>query len=655
MTLLRFENMHLAYGHTPLLNDAGLTLEEGERVAILGRNGAGKSSLMKLVSGEVQPDGGSLWRKPGLKIGVLPQVLPAADERKVFDVVALGLAEAAALLAEFDKITQLPPDEIDLDRMDKLQHQLDACNGWALTEKVEQLMKRLHLNGDTKMSELSGGWRKRVALAQALVSEPDLLLLDEPTNHLDIETIQWLEEQIKSFPGAVLLITHDRSFMQNIATRMLELDLGEIISWEGRYLEFLDFKDHQLEVEARHQAAFDKKLAQEEVWIRQGIKARRTRNEGRVRALQDLRKQRSERLQRQGKADIKLETADQSGKLVAELNNASFSYEGKPIINNLTVRIQRGDKIGLLGRNGAGKTTLLKMLLGDLQPQTGDVKIGTKIEVAYFDQLRGQLDPEKTVLDNLAEGRTSITINGRDKHVIGYLQDFLFTPERARQPVRALSGGEQNRLLLAKLFAKPANLLVMDEPTNDLDLETLELLEELLLNFDGTLLLVSHDRAFLDSVVTGILAFEGEGKIKEYVGGYEDWLRQGGKFPDLVAPSSLKASGKTAANTLTAEETADQEALNKEANKETNKAAEAPKKAAKKLSYKLQRELEMLPNEIEQLEKAIANQEGEIGDPDFYQKEADQVTAGLKKLEDLQRQLETKIERWAELEAETEA
>ncbi|GLR64203.1 ATP-binding cassette domain-containing protein [Marinospirillum insulare] len=640
MTLLRFENMHLAYGHTPLLNDAGLTLEEGERVAILGRNGAGKSSLMKIVSGEVQPDGGSLWRKPGLKIGVLPQVLPAADERKVFDVIALGLAEAAALLAEFDKITQLPPDQVDLERMDELQHQLDACNGWALNQTVEQLMKRLHLDGDTKMSELSGGWRKRVALAQALVSEPDLLLLDEPTNHLDIETIQWLEEQIKSFPGAVLLITHDRTFMQNIATRMLELDLGEIISWEGRYLDFLEFKAHQLEVEARHQAAFDKRLAQEEVWIRQGIKARRTRNEGRARALQELRKQRSERLQRQGKADIQLETADQSGKLVAELTHASFSYEGKPIINNLTTRIQRGDKIGLLGRNGAGKTTLLKMLLGDLQPQSGEVKIGTKIEVAYFDQLRGQLDPEKTVLDNLAEGRTSITINGRDKHVIGYLQDFLFSPERARQPVRALSGGEQNRLLLAKLFAKPANLLVMDEPTNDLDLETLELLEELLLNFDGTLLLVSHDRAFLDSVVTSILAFEGEGKVKEYIGGYEDWIRQGGKFPSLAAPGSLKTAGKTAATSPVAEEA---------------KPAEAPKKPAKKLSYKLQRELEMLPEEIEQLESSILNQEGKIAEPNFYQSAADVVASELKKLEDLQHQLEEKIERWAELEAETEA
>ncbi len=635
MTLLRFENLHLAYSHTPLLNDATLILEEGERVALLGRNGAGKSSLLKLVAGDIQPDGGSLWRKPGLKIGTLPQVLPAADDRDVFEVVAEGLAEAGRLLEEFHHITHLPPDQVDLKRMDELQHELDACNGWALSQRVEQLLKRLHLEGETKMSSLSGGWRRRVALAQALVSEPDLLLLDEPTNHLDIETIQWLEEQIKSFPGAVLLITHDRTFMQNIATRMLELDLGEITSWEGRYLDFLDYKAHQLEIEARHQAAFDKKLAQEEVWIRQGIKARRTRNEGRVRALKELRKQRSERLQRLGKADIQLETADKSGKLVAELHQASYNYGGQPIIQGLSTSIQRGDKIGILGRNGAGKTTLLKLLLGDLEPQEGSIKRGTKLEVAYFDQLRGQLDPSKTVLDNLAEGRTSVTINGRDKHVIGYLQDFLFTPERARQPVSALSGGEQNRLLLAKLFAQPANLLVMDEPTNDLDLETLELLEELLLNYQGTLLLVSHDRAFLDSVVTGILAFEGQGQVKEYVGGYQDWIRQGGRFPALDAPGSASEAPAQTVPEIPASETP---------------AVEPPK--ARKLSYKLQRELEMLPGEIETLEQQIAELETRISEPDFYQQPPDEVTQHLDALALKQQQLEQKMERWMELEVE---
>ena len=634
MTLLRFENLHLAFGRTPLLNNATLTLEDGERVALLGRNGAGKSSLLKLVAGAIQPDGGSLWRKPGLKIATLPQVLPAADDRDVFEVVALGLAEAGQLLDEFHRLTQLPPDQVDLKRLDELHHQLDACNGWALNQRVEQLLKRLHLKGETRMNELSGGWRRRVALARALVGEPDLLLLDEPTNHLDIETIQWLEEQVKNFSGAVLLITHDRTFMQNLATRMLELDLGELTSWKGRYQDFLEYKAHQLEVEARHQAAFDKKLAQEEVWIRQGIKARRTRNEGRVRALKELRKQRSERLQRLGKADIQLEAADKSGKLVAELHQASYHYGGQPVIQQLTTRIQRGDKIGILGRNGAGKTTLLKLLLGDLEPQEGSIKRGTKLEVAYFDQLRGQLDPAKTVLDNLAEGRTSVTINGRDKHVIGYLQDFLFTPERARQPVSALSGGEQNRLLLAKLFAQPANLLVMDEPTNDLDLETLELLEELLLNYEGTLLLVSHDRAFLDSVVTGILAFEGNGQVKEYVGGYQDWIRQGGRFPELEDPGSLKSSGQAAAN-----ETA------------IKKAAPPPGKA-KKLSYKVQRELDLLPGEIEALEQQIGKLEVVISDPALYQQEAEKVSLQLQEMENLQQQLEQKMERWVELESE---
>ncbi|SFC12510.1 ATP-binding cassette, subfamily F, uup [Marinospirillum celere] len=633
MTLIRFENLHLAYSQTPLLNDATLIIEEGERMALLGRNGAGKSSLLKLVAGDIQPDGGSLWRKPGLKIATLPQVLPAADDRGVFEVVAEGLAEAGRLLEEFHHITHLPPDQVDLNRMDELHHELDACNGWALSQRVEQLLKRLHLNGETRMAELSGGWRRRVALAQALVSEPDLLLLDEPTNHLDIETIQWLEEQIKSFPGAVLLITHDRTFMQNLATRMLELDLGEIISWEGRYQDFLEFKAHQLEVEARHQAAFDKKLAQEEVWIRQGIKARRTRNEGRVRALKELRKQRSERLQRQGKADIQLEAADKSGKLVAELTHVSYSFDNKPVIKNLTTSIQRGDKIGILGRNGAGKTTLLKLILGDLEPQEGKIKHGTKLEVAYFDQLRGKLDPSKSVLDNLAEGRTSVTINGRDKHVIGYLQDFLFTPERARQPVSALSGGEQNRLLLAKLFAQPANLLVMDEPTNDLDLETLELLEELLLNYEGTLLLVSHDRAFLDSVVTGILAFEGEGLVREYVGGYQDWIRQGGRFPALDTSAAEPTSNQGTSEPVPPTK------------------PEAAKKT-KKLSYKLQRELDLLPGEIEQLETQLAKVQGQIGDPAFYQGSPDQIAATLQQAEEIQRKLDAKMERWMELETE---
>lgn len=632
MTLIRFENLHLAYGPTPLLKEADLVIEEGEKLALLGRNGAGKSSLLKLVEGEIYADDGQIWRKPELKIGTLPQVLPAADERTVYQVVAEGLAEAGALLEEFHRLTH-QAEHVDLKRLEQLQHQLEAIDGWNLQKRVEQMLKRLQLDADTLMASLSGGWRRRVALAKALVSEPDLLLLDEPTNHLDIDTIQWLEEQIKQFPGAVMLITHDRAFMQAVATRMIELDLGQITSWEGRYLEFLDWKQHQLEIEARHQAEFDRRLAQEETWIRQGIKARRTRNEGRVRALKAMRQERAARLKRQGKAEIQIESADRSGKLVAELTDVSVDYGEKPIIQHLNMSVMRGDRIGLLGRNGAGKTTLLKLLLGELSPTSGQVKIGTKLEVAYFDQLRAGLDPDKNVLDNLAEGRTSVTINGQQKHVMGYLQDFLFTPERARQPVRALSGGEQNRLLLARLFAQPSNLLVMDEPTNDLDLETLELLEERLAEYPGTLLLVSHDRAFLDNVVTSIVAFEGQGKIREYVGGYEDWIRQGGRFPALSTPQSDTVSATTSSH--------------------QEKAAETTP-SRKKLSYKYQRELDQLPAQIEQQEAEIAAQEAIVGDPGFYSRPTEEVTVELAKLTDLQNALEALMERWLELEAMAE-
>lgn len=636
MTLLNFEDLNLSYGTTPLLKNAHLTLKQGEKAALVGRNGAGKSTLLKIIAGEVAVDSGTLWHKPGLKISLLPQVLPAADDRTVREVVACGLAEQQALLAEFNQLIQAEPNAANLAKLEKVQQQLDATNAWAAEQQIDQILKRLHLDGSLPMSQLSGGWRRRVALAQALVSDPDLLLLDEPTNHLDIETIQWLEEQIISFAGAVLLITHDRTFMQNIAQRLLELDLGQITNWEGTYQNFLTFKEEQLDIEARHQAAFDKKLAQEEVWIRQGIKARRTRNEGRVRALKELRNQRAQRLERQGKAKIHLENAETSGKLVVQAESVNFSYQDRQIINNLNTFIERGNKIGLLGPNGAGKTTLLKLLLGELQPTSGTIKLGTKLEIAYFDQLRSQLEPEKTLLDNLAQGRSSVNINDREIHVISYLQDFLFTPDRARQPVSALSGGEQNRLLLAKLFAQPANLLVLDEPTNDLDLETLELLEELLLDFKGTILVVSHDRSFLDSVVTGVLAFEGDGQVKEYLGGYSDWLAQGGKL------ASLNSAAKPTANTKSAPETTEQKTTS------TSTTKPAP---AKKLSFNQQRELDALPELIDQLEQAIATQEDKVGQADFYQQEGQLVAQELQKLQDLQTQLEEKIERWAELEA----
>lgn len=517
-----------------------------------------------------------------------------------------------------------------------VQQELEARDGWRLQQLVESTLSRLQLPAEKTLAELSGGWRRRVLLAQALVAEPDLLLLDEPTNHLDIGAIAWLEDALRGYPGAVLFITHDRAFLQALATRILELDRGNLIDWQGDYASFLVHKEQQLAAEETANALFDKRLAQEEVWIRQGIKARRTRNEGRVRALKAMRNERSERRERQGKANLLLETADKSGKQVILAEHMSYAHPGgEPLIRDLTLLIQRGDRIGLLGPNGSGKTTLLKLLLGDLQPTAGKIQYGTKLEIAYFDQLRLQLEPEKTVIDNLAEGREFITINGQDRHVLSYLGDFLFSPQRARTPVKALSGGERARLLLAKLFSKPANLLVLDEPTNDLDVETLELLEEVLLSFEGTVLMVSHDRAFLDNVVTSTLVFEGEGRVREYVGGYQDWLRQGGS-PRLLGvqtredskPAPAKAEPVPAAAPVA--------------------AAAAP--AKRKLSYKEQRELDALPGAIETAEIELEALQTAIADPGFYQLPNEVTQAKLARMDALQAELDRLIERWAELE-----
>ncbi len=527
MTLLKFADVSLAYGTTPLLDRVSWQIARGERVCVIGRNGTGKSSMLSLVKGVRQPDDGEIWRAPGLKIGELPQELPRADERTVFDVVAEGLAGVGELLAEYHHLSMNIQNDADLEKLTHVQQALEAKDGWRLQQLVDSTLSRLQLPADRTLAELSGGWRRRVLLAQALVSEPDLLLLDEPTNHLDIGAIAWLEDALAGFNGAVLFITHDRAFLQNLATRILELDRGHLIDWNGDYASFLVHKEQQLAAEETANALFDKKLAQEEVWIRQGIKARRTRNEGRVRALKAMRAERSERRERQGKASFQLESADKSGKQVIVAEHVSFAHPGgEPLIRDFSMVLQRGDRIGLLGANGSGKTTLLKLLLGELQPSSGSIHIGTKLEVAYFDQLRHQLDLEKTVIDNLAEGREFISIDGQNRHVLSYLGDFLFSPQRARTPVKALSGGERARLLLARLFSKPANLLVLDEPTNDLDVETLELLEEVLLGFAGTVLMVSHDRAFLDNVVTSTLVFQGDGEVREYVGGYQDWLRR---------------------------------------------------------------------------------------------------------------------------------
>ncbi|MGQ7248262.1 ATP-binding cassette domain-containing protein [Halomonas sp. V046] len=639
MTLLRLEQLQLAYGPQVLLDGAELTLERGERLALVGRNGTGKSTLLNLVSGDNLPDGGSIWRAPGLKIGVLEQDLPEASGETIFDVVAQGLPEAGDLLSEYHHL--IMSDDPDMNRMAILQTRIEAIDGWSFHQRIDVVLTRLGLPEDAEMAALSGGWRRRVALARALVAEPDLLLLDEPTNHLDLDTIAWLEEQLLNFSGAVLFITHDRAFLSKLATAILELDRGRLGRYPGDYAAYQAQKNHELEVEARENAEFDKKLAQEETWIRQGIKARRTRNEGRVRALEQLRRERGERRERQGKANLSMDSGSRSGKRVVELVDVSQHFEDATVIRGLNLEIQRGDRIGLIGRNGAGKTTLLKILLGQLEPSEGSVRVGTKLQVAYFDQLRAGLEPEKTVYDNVAQGSDRVVVGGRDRHVMSYLQDFLFSPERARQPVKALSGGESNRLLLAKLFTQPANVLVLDEPTNDLDVETLELLEELLLNFDGTLLLVSHDRAFMDNVVTSVLAFEGHGAVREYVGGYTDWVRQGGKLP----PAPWEGAARQGVEpTASAEEDRARGAA-------VPAAKEAGKPKTVKLSYKLQRELDALPADIERLEGEIEALEQEVGDPGFYQQDSATVTERLAVLQARQEALDGVMERWMELEA----
>jgi ATP-binding cassette subfamily F protein uup len=624
MPLIRLDNISIAFGARALLDQVCFQIDPGERVALVGLNGAGKSTLLKLIGGQLQPDGGEFWVDPGCRVAELPQALPAADERRVRDVVMEGLGEIVELRRRYDELV-MQHDDATLDKLDKLQQQVEAVDGWHLEQKVQRVMERLGLPDDRLMSELSGGWRRRAALGAALVQEPDLLLLDEPTNHLDIETIEWVEQQMKEFRGGLLFISHDRSLVESLATRIVEIDRGQLTSFPGSYSQYKVRKEQMLAEEARHNAEFDKKLAQEEVWIRQGIKARRTRNEGRVRALESLRKERSERRNRQGSAKFGLETAQRSGKLVAELKAVSLGYDGRTLVDNLSLTINRGDRIGLIGPNGIGKSSLLKLLLGQQQPDRGVVNHGTKVEVAYFDQLRGQLDMEKTVIDNISQGRESISINGKDRHIISYLSDFLFAPERARTPVKALSGGECNRVLLAKLFSQPANVLVLDEPTNDLDVETLELLEEILLEFTGTVLLVSHDRAFLDNVVTSTLVFEGHGQIKEYVGGYQDWIRQ---RPAPVSTTVVKGR-------------VDKPVLGKEG---------APK-AARKLSYKLQRELDALPAQLEAAEAKLAELQAAMSDSGFYDQGQDRIQAGLEAFQQQEKVVEVLMERWVELEA----
>jgi ATP-binding cassette subfamily F protein uup len=630
MPILSFRDVSISFGRHPLLEHASFQVDAGERVCLIGRNGAGKSTLLKIVDGEVSPDAGEVWRQPRLRIARLSQDLPGDDDATVIDVVAAGLADVGRLLAEFSHVSHaVGSDASQLGRIQTLQHEIDACDGWALGQRVEQMLARLDLPAETKIGALSGGWRRRVALARALVSDPDLLLLDEPTNHLDIDVIQWLEERLLELRGGVLFVTHDRALLSRLATRIVELDRGALTSWEGDYPTFLAKKAAALEEEARHAAELDKKLAREEVWIRKGIQARRTRNEGRVRALEAMREARAERREAEGKVRLALDEGRASGKLVIDVEHLSYGWgeDEAPVVRDLSLRVMRGDRIGLVGPNGIGKTTLLRLLLGQLDPGSGSVRRGTRLDVAYYDQLRGGLDLEKSVFDNIAEGREFVEVGGQRRHVIGYLQDFLFSPDRARTPIEALSGGERNRVLLARLFAQPANLLVLDEPTNDLDLETLELLEERLLDYSGTVLLVSHDRAFLDDVVSSILVFEGGGRIQEYVGGYTDWLRQ--------RRTSTAHATNEAARTETRPEPA---------------AAPGPTKR-KKLSYKALRELEQLPASIESLEAEQARLTARLSEPSFYQTDRDQQRAANARIEQLTSELEAAYQRWTELEA----
>jgi len=633
MALIKFDNVSLAFGHVALLDKVNLQIDPGERVCLLGRNGTGKSTLMQVLRGTTSPDDGNVWRQQNIRIAWLAQEVPTDQAQSVFDVITAGLKGVGALLAEYHHVVlSLESDASPavLERLAELQSKLEAEDGWRLEQKVEDVISRLELPADKLLSELSGGLKRRVMLAQALVTEPDLLLLDEPTNHLDLAGIQWLEDFLLSWNGSVLFITHDRAFLQNLATRIVELDRGNLSSWPGDYKNYLQKKEEALAIEADHNAKFDKRLAQEEVWIRQGIKARRTRNEGRVRALKAMRREYSDRRKVQGTVSLNLENAERSGKLVVEVENASVGYDGSTIVRDFSTRIQRGDRIGIIGPNGAGKTTLLKLLLGELEPSQGTVQLGTKLEIAYFDQQRAVLDPEKTVMDNLNSGSDMVTINGREKHAISYLQDFLFPPQRVRSPVSSLSGGERNRLLLARLFTQPANLLVMDEPTNDLDVETLELLEELLCEYKGTLLLVSHDRAFLDNVVTRTLVFEGQGRVNDYVGGYDDWLRQ-------RQQSGLQHAAKTK-------------------NSRSEEEIEAEKKPTiarvKKLSYKAQRELDGLPARLESLETEQNSLQAQIAAPEFYQQDKDEVAKTLARLERVGNELEQCFARWEELESE---
>jgi len=642
MPLVSLDRISVAFGHLPLLDDISFQIEPRERVCVIGRNGTGKSTLLRILSGDQAPDTGSIWTAPGLRRARLEQDVPLSADRPVFDVVAEGLGAISDLVATYHHTAVRVAAEgtpVLLEKLGRLQHELEEQDGWSIEQRVELVLAKLNLPAEAIVNTLSGGWRRRTLLARALVAEPDLLVLDEPTNHLDIDAITWLETLLAEYAGSVVFVTHDRAFLQRLATRIVEIDRGKLASWPGDYATFLRRKEEWLTNEAIQQEKFDKRLAGEEAWLRQGIKARRTRNEGRVRALMAMRGERAARRELMSSVRLQVERAESSGQLVFEARGVSKAYDGKPIVRDFSTRIMRGDRIGLIGPNGVGKTTLLRLLLGELAPDEGEVRRGANVQVAYYDQLREQLDPERTVFDTIGDGNDWVTVNGQPRHVNAYLADFLFPPERASSPVKALSGGERNRLLLARLFTRPANVLIMDEPTNDLDLETLELLEAELVDWPGTLLLVSHDRAFLDNVVTSTMVFEGAGddvQVREYVGGYEDWLRQRPSVaPSPVAARVAGASGTSAAVAVAAP------------------AAATKPAAAKKLSYREQRELDGLPARIEALEAEQQELAAAIADPLFYTKAADTIQASLARLEEVQAELAATYARWDALDSRT--
>ncbi|MCL4847220.1 MAG: ATP-binding cassette domain-containing protein [Acidobacteria bacterium] len=627
--LLVAECVSLAFGHLALVDGVDLRIAPGERVSLVGRNGCGKSTLLRLLSGELPPDSGSIWREPGTRVARLDQDVPFGGPQRVFDVVADGLGEASALLRAYHDAARevaAGPTDASLARLGRLQQQLEHADAWRVEQRIEQVLARLSLPADEPVDTLSGGWRRRVLLARALAAEPELLLLDEPTNHLDIEAIGWLEAYLREFRGALVFVTHDRAFLTRLATRIVELDRGSVTSYPGDYQAYVRRRDEARSAEARDRERFDQRLAREEAWLRRGVKARRTRDEGRKRALEAMRRERALRREPPATARVTVDAGERSGAVVFDLEGVSKAFAGRQVIEALDLRVMRGDRVGLIGPNGAGKTTLIRLLLGELAPDAGRVERGTNLAVAYYDQQREQLDPDATVMASVADGRDTVTVGGHDRHVAGYLADFLFPRERLMSPVRSLSGGERNRLLLARLFARPANVLVLDEPTNDLDLETLELLEELVATFAGTVILVSHDRAFLDNVVTSTVVFEGDGRVVEYVGGYSDWERQ--------RPAATGVGPR------------DESTPERRDRAARPSAAGAPKR----LGFNERRELAELPGRISALEQEHAGLSATCSAPDFYRLGAEAMTAAVARLADIERDLELAYARWYELE-----